>query len=282
MQPAKLVQGLAKAVERLGVPIYEQTTVLSIEKGKVATDRGVVRAEKIVRATEGFTAGISGSERLWLPLNSAIVVTEPLSGQPSGSEIGWDGYEVVGDAAHAYCYAQRTREGRIAMGGRGVPYRFGSKTDARGVTQQATIDQLHTILTTLLPQTKGLRLDHAWCGTLGVPRDWCTTVGFDTADRDRMGRRLCRPRRLHVEPLGTHAARPDARPRYRADATALGQPNGHEMGAGAAAMARRPFHVPALSNRRRARSAGAWRVRRGLPLWPIASPDTELDRARDI
>ncbi len=22
-------------------------------------------------------------------------------------------------------------------------------------------------------------MDHAWCGVLGVPRDWCTTVGLD-------------------------------------------------------------------------------------------------------
>lgn len=180
VQPAKLVQGLAGAVSRLGVPIYEQTTVLSIEKGRVTTNRGVVRAEKIVRATEGFTAGIAGHERLWLPLNSAIVVTEPLP-EALWAEIGWDGYEVLGDAAHAYCYAQRTREGRIAMGGRGVPYRFGSQTDTRGVTQQATIDKLHKILVTLFPQTRGVKLDHAWCCTLGVPRDWCTTVGLDPA-----------------------------------------------------------------------------------------------------
>lgn len=180
VQPAKLVQGLAAAVVRLGVPIYEQTTVLSIEKGKVTTDRGVVRAEKIVRATEGFTAGIPGNERLWLPLNSAIVVTEPLP-EELWDKIGWAGYEVLGDAAHAYCYAQRTREGRIAMGGRGVPYRFGSRTDIRGRTQQATIEKLHQILTTLLPQTKGLPLAHAWCGVLGVPRDWCATAGFDPA-----------------------------------------------------------------------------------------------------
>lgn len=178
VQPAKLVQGLAAAVVRLGVPIYEQTQVLALEKGKVTTDRGIVRAGKIVRATEGFTAGIAGYERLWLPLNSAIVVTEKLP-QKLWDEIGWSGYEVLGDAAHTYCYAQRTREGRIAMGGRGVPYRFGSRTDTRGKTQQATIDQLHEILTRLLPQTKGVRLDHAWCGTLGVPRDWCTTCGFD-------------------------------------------------------------------------------------------------------
>ncbi|RUX21453.1 FAD-dependent oxidoreductase [Mesorhizobium sp. M2A.F.Ca.ET.042.01.1.1] len=182
VQPAKLVRGLAAAVERLGVSIYEKTTVTVIAKGIVATDRGTVRAETIIRATEGFTAGIPGEERTWLALNSAQIVTEPLS-EELWRKIGWEGHELLGNAAHAYCYAQRTREGRITMGGRGVPYRYGSRTDINGQTQQAMIDQLHTILTTLLPQTAGCRIDHAWCGVLGVPRDWCTTVGLDPATR---------------------------------------------------------------------------------------------------
>lgn len=182
VQPAKLVRGLAEAVERLGVPIYEKTTVTSIAKGIATTDRGTVRAETIIRATEGFTAGIPGEERTWLALNSAQIVTEPLSPE-LWREIGWEGHELLGNGAHAYCYAQRTREGRITMGGRGVPYRYGSRTDVNGRTQQATIDQLHTILTTLLPQTAGCRIDHAWCGVLGVPRDWCTTVGLDPKTR---------------------------------------------------------------------------------------------------
>ncbi|MDF2810960.1 MAG: hypothetical protein K0S56_1991 [Microvirga sp.] len=178
VQPAKLVRGLAATVERMGVQIFEQTSVTSIGKGRVATNRGTVRAEAIIRATEGFTAGLPGEERTWLALNSAQIVTEPL---PAAlwAEIGWDGHELLGNTAHTYCYAQRTREGRITMGGRGVPYRYGSRTDIDGTTQQATIDQLHTILTTLLPKTAGLRIEHAWCGVLGVPRDWCTTVGFD-------------------------------------------------------------------------------------------------------
>ncbi|MDX8498716.1 FAD-binding oxidoreductase [Mesorhizobium sp. VK4C] len=182
VQPAKLVRGLAAAVVRLGVPIYEETTVTAIAKGSVTTDRGTVRAETIIRATEGFTAGIPGEERTWLALNSAQIVTEPLSPE-LWREIGWEGHELLGNAAHAYCYAQRTRERRITMGGRGVPYRYGSRTDVNGRTQQATIDQLHTILTTLLPQTAGCRIDHAWCGVLGVPRDWCTTVGLDAKTR---------------------------------------------------------------------------------------------------
>lgn len=182
VQPAKLVRGLAAAVERLGVNIYEQTAVAGIEKGRLTTNRGIVQAETIVRATEGFTAGLPGEERTWLALNSAQIVTEPVPAE-LWEKIGWQGHELLGNAAHAYCYAQRTREGRITMGGRGVPYRYGSRTDVNGQTQQATIDQLHTILTTLLPQTAGLRIDHAWCGVLGVPRDWCTTVGLDVHSR---------------------------------------------------------------------------------------------------
>jgi glycine/D-amino acid oxidase-like deaminating enzyme len=178
VQPAKLVRGLAAVVERLGVPIFEGTSVTAFEKGRVTTDRGTVRAPVIIRATEGFTAGLPGEERTWLPLNSAQIVTEPVP-DALWEQIGWEGHELLGDAAHAYCYAQRTREGRITMGGRGVPYRFGSQTDVNGQTQQATIEALHAILTRLLPQTKSLRIDHAWCGVLGVPRDWCTTAGFD-------------------------------------------------------------------------------------------------------
>lgn len=180
VQPAKLARGLAEAVELLGVTIFEGTAVTSYRKGVVETDRGTVRAPVILRATEGFTAGLPGHEREWLPLNSAQIVTEPLPDE-LWNEIGWQGHELLGEGAHAYCYAQRTREGRIAMGGRGVPYRFGSRTDVNGQTQEATIAQLHAILLRLFPKLKDVRIDHAWCGVLGVPRDWCTTAGFDAA-----------------------------------------------------------------------------------------------------
>ncbi|MFV0473168.1 MAG: NAD(P)/FAD-dependent oxidoreductase [Pikeienuella sp.] len=178
VQPAKLVRGLAEAVERRGVKIYEQTAVTAIDRGRVTTTHGAVKAHRIVRATEGFTHGVPGCAREWLPMNSAIVVTEPVPDK-LWEEIGWNGYEIFGDASHAYCYAQRTRENRIAMGGRGVPYRFGSKTDIRGQTQPDTIEKLKGILYRMLPQTRDLRLDHAWCGVLGVPRDWCATAGLD-------------------------------------------------------------------------------------------------------
>ncbi|HVQ89066.1 MAG TPA: FAD-dependent oxidoreductase [Actinomycetes bacterium] len=178
VHPAKLVRGLAEAVERLGVDIYEDTRVIEISPKRAVTPHGVVNADYIVRATEGFTAGIKGLRRQWLPMNSSMIVTEPLSDEV-WSSIGWNGCETLGDMAHAYCYAQRTADGRIAIGGRGVPYRYGSKTDNDGTTQPETVSALREILVRLFPATRDVAIDHAWSGVLGVPRDWCSTVGLD-------------------------------------------------------------------------------------------------------
>jgi glycine/D-amino acid oxidase-like deaminating enzyme len=180
VQPAKLVQGLAAAVERLGVRIYEQTTVTQVEPGRARTNRGTVRANTVLTCLEGFTASLQGHKRTWLPLNSAMVATAPLP-DDTWADIGWQSAELLGDVAHAYIYAQRTADGRIALGGRGVPYRFGSRTDDHGATQQKTIEQLIGLLHDFFPAAKSAPIDHAWCGVLGVPRDWSPTVRLDRA-----------------------------------------------------------------------------------------------------
>ena len=180
IQPAKLVRGLAEAVERAGARIVEGTEVLRYAPGVVITTHGRVRAPVILRATEGFTARLPGHGRDWLPLNSAQIVTEPLPAEV-WAQIGWQGHEILGDFANAYCYCQRTREGRIAVGGRGVPYRFGSGIDRSGVPDDETIHRLTAILHRHFPAASTARIDHAWCGVLGVPRDWCATLGFNPA-----------------------------------------------------------------------------------------------------
>lgn len=178
IQPAKLVQGLARVVSDMGVHIAEGTAVTDLSPGIVSTDHGQVRAPIILRATEGFTAGLPGARREWLPMNSAQIVTAPLS-QSTWDKIGWQGHEILGDFANAYCYCQRTREGRIAVGGRGVPYLMGSRTDHRGTPDDETIRRLIDILHRHFPATRDVAIDHAWCGVLGVPRDFCATVGLD-------------------------------------------------------------------------------------------------------
>ncbi|MFC8505215.1 NAD(P)/FAD-dependent oxidoreductase [Streptomyces sp. NPDC057411] len=178
LHPVKLVKGLAEVVEGLGVTIHESTPVTEIRPKHAVTPYGTVRAPYVLRCTEGFTASLAGQRRTWLPMNSSMIATEPLS-DAQWESIGWKGLETLGDMAHAYMYAQRTADGRIALGGRGVPYRFGSRTDNDGRTQPATIEALREILVRFFPQLAGVGIEHAWSGVLGVPRDWCATVTLD-------------------------------------------------------------------------------------------------------
>lgn len=178
IQPAKLAAGLAAAVERLGVEIYENTRAVEIAPRQVRTTHGTVRADYIVRATEGFTANLRGLHRLWLPMNSSLIATEPLP-QSVWDELHWSEGEVLGDFAHVYMYAQRTADDRIAIGGRGVPYKYGSRTDTDGQTPEVTVRTLSEILHRFFPATREAKIDHVWSGVLGVPRDWSATVGLD-------------------------------------------------------------------------------------------------------
>ncbi|SOE73071.1 Glycine/D-amino acid oxidase [Streptomyces sp. OV198] len=178
LHPVKLIKGLAAAAEALGVTIHEKTPVTEIRPKHAVTPYGTVRAPYVLRCTEGFTASLKGQKRTWLPMNSSMIATERLTAE-QWATIGWEGRETLGDMAHAYMYAQRTADDRIALGGRGVPYRFGSRTDNDGRTQQATIDALHEILVRFFPSLAGVRVAHAWSGVLGVPRDWCATVTLD-------------------------------------------------------------------------------------------------------
>ncbi|WP_431963585.1 NAD(P)/FAD-dependent oxidoreductase [Actinacidiphila sp. bgisy160] len=178
VHPVKLVQGLARAVEALGVVVHESTPVTEIRPKHALTPFGSVRAPYVLRCTEGFTASLKGQKRSWLPMNSSMIVTEPLP-KEVWDTIGWEGREALGDMAHAYMYAQRTADDRVAIGGRGVPYRFGSRTDDDGRTQAATIEALRELLVRFFPATGRVAVDHAWSGVLGVPRDWCATVELD-------------------------------------------------------------------------------------------------------
>src|SRR5690606_17278318 len=130
------------------------------------------RARHILRCTEGYTAQLAGHRRTWLAMNSSMIVTEPLT-RAAWERIGWRGHELFSDQTHTYLYGQRTADGRIAVGGRGVPYRFGSRVEPRGVTSASTVASLGETLARLFPAAAGTPLAHAWSGVLAVPRDWC-------------------------------------------------------------------------------------------------------------
>ncbi len=178
VHPARLVRGLARAVERLGVTVHEGTAVTRIDPGTVTTGRGRVRAEVVVRATEGYTAALPGLRRRLAPVYSLMLATEPLSADV-WERIGLRSRETFTDHRHLVVYGQRTADGRLAFGGRGAPYHFGSRVRSDYDREPATFEALRRVLVDLLPAVGDAAVTHTWGGPLGIARDWCPSVGLD-------------------------------------------------------------------------------------------------------
>ena len=180
IDPAWLVRGLAEAVERRGAKIYEQTGAAALEPGRVLTDRGTVRAEVVVRATEASTRDLRGRRRQLLPVYSLMIGTEPLP-QSTFDEIGLADRPTFADDRYMVIYGQRTADDRIAFGGRGVPYLYGSRISPSVERHHRSHERIHQTLVDLFPALAGARITHRWGGVLGVTRNWTPFVHFDRA-----------------------------------------------------------------------------------------------------
>jgi glycine/D-amino acid oxidase-like deaminating enzyme len=183
MHPGKLVRGLARAVERRGVTIYEQTAVRRVHPGvypTLETDRGNVRAKTIVLCGEAYLSQLPGFGREVMPVYSLITLTEPLS--PSDwAQIGWEHRECVASCRYTVDYLSKTADGRILFGGRGAPYRFGSRITPDMDRHAETHQMLQDNLRAWFPMLKDVRFTHTWGGPLGWSRDFMPTVSFDPA-----------------------------------------------------------------------------------------------------
>src|SRR6266508_1218114 len=219
IHPLRLARGLAETVERRGVGLFEGTAVTSIEPGVVRTATGVVRARHVVRATEGYSPALPGLRRAIAPVFSLMIATERLP-EERWAAIGLGRRETFSDHRNVIIYGQRTADGRLAFGGRGAPYHFGSRVRPEFDREPAVFANLQRVLVELFPALAGVGVTHAWGGPLGIPRD-----------RAGLGRRLRRRRRRHQQPGRAHPRGPDPRARQRAGAPAVGRPPLTRVGA---------------------------------------------------
>lgn len=180
INPAKLVRSLARTVTQSGATIYEHSPATSLSAGIVRTKHGSVRAPFVVRATEGYTASLAHHTRTLAPVYSLMLATEPLP-EDLWQHIGLSRRQTFSDYRHLIIYGQRTADDRIAFGGRGAPYHFGSKVRPEFDRDPQVFADLWHTLTDLFPVLAGHQVTHTWGGPLGIPRDWFASCGLDAA-----------------------------------------------------------------------------------------------------
>ncbi len=180
IQPALLTHGLADAVERRGVTIFEATPATEIGEGTIRTPLGTVTADVVVLATEGFTARLPGHRRRMAPLYSHMIATAPLDAE-TWERIGLAERPTFGDFRNLLIYGQRTADGRLAFGGRGAPYHFGSAIADSFDAHDGVHTEIVRVLLELFPHLEGTEITHRWGGALGAPRDWRPSVSIEPA-----------------------------------------------------------------------------------------------------
>jgi glycine/D-amino acid oxidase-like deaminating enzyme len=186
LHPGRVVRGLARAVERRGGSIYEQTEVTSFETGsraRLVTPGGELRARRaVVLAGEAYLTRLLRLHRALIPMYSLIGLTEPLT-HGQWAAIGWRDCESLSSQRLTVDYLTRTGDGRILFGSRGAPYRFGSRISDDQDRHAATHAHIHRSLVDWFPALNGIRMSHTWGGPVGMPRDWMPTVSFDPTSR---------------------------------------------------------------------------------------------------
>ncbi len=182
VHPAKLVRGLARALEQRGVHILEGTAVTAVSAGRVETEHGVVTCDRVVMALEGYGARLPQARRSILPLYSLMIATEPLP-DSFWDEIGIPHGRTFSDHRHLLIYGQRTADNRFAFGGRGARYHWGSAIHPEYDRDERVFRHLRKVLGELFPAIGDAAVTHSWGGPLGVPRDWHAAVRFDPATR---------------------------------------------------------------------------------------------------
>jgi len=179
LNPFKLVRALADHLEKLGVMIYEQSSVSEIRDKQVEVNGFNVNCTFSIRATEAFTP------RKWMgnrqiPIYSLMVATEPLSNEVV-KEIRNTQRATFQEACHLITYAQITSDNRLALGGRGVRYKLFSRLSERSEIDNRMHSALEKRARSWFPQITDAKFEYRWGGAVALTRRWQAYLNFDQA-----------------------------------------------------------------------------------------------------
>lgn len=160
LHPLRYALGLAGAVKEAGVRIFERSWVHQLTPGspaRVATDTGIVKADHVIIATNGYSAGLDRklSARV-MPINNFIIATEPL-GDRAEKVLSRD--IAVADSKFVINYFRLSEDKRLLFGG-GESYGYKFPRDIETVVRKS--------LAQVFPHLADFPITHAWGGTLAI------------------------------------------------------------------------------------------------------------------
>ena len=170
LHPLNLVLGEAHAATTLGVKIYENSCVESIDYGEpicVRTDCGSVTADNLVICANAYGEGLSKElEKKVLPCGSYIIATEPLPNEIA-NKINPENYALC-DMRVALDYFRLSADNRLLFGGR-CNY---SGKDPKNIaaSMRPKMDKLYPIL-------KDINIEYAWGGMSGIGANRLPQIG---------------------------------------------------------------------------------------------------------
>jgi glycine/D-amino acid oxidase-like deaminating enzyme len=173
VDPARLVWGLERACQSLGVKIFENSKVQSledVERGvRVHTPYGAVTAARVALATNVFPSLVRSARKYVAAVYDYALVTEPLSNEQMAS-IGWEHREGVADSGNQFHYYRLTKDNSILWGGYDTIYKFRGKGRRDLEFNAKTYATLAAHFLVTFPQLAGIKFTHAWGGAI----DTCT------------------------------------------------------------------------------------------------------------
>ncbi len=171
VHPGKLVRGLKRVAQELGVRIFENTPQLfnKPDSGKirVMTPGGAIEANRVFLATNAWAAGHNKIKTRVAAIRDRILMTEPLSTVQMDT-IGWNNRQGIYDTRTQLNYMRLTADNRILFGGR-LEYFFGNNTDPKQDKEAAPYIRLVQSFYRTFPQLKNdIKFSHAWSGPIGL------------------------------------------------------------------------------------------------------------------
>jgi len=178
LNPAKLVRGMKRVAQQSGAEIYERTPVTAFSRGPkliLETPGGQVAADKVVFATNAYSAAFTGLRSRQLPVHTHVVLTEPLR-EEHFAEIGWRNRQGIEDARNFVHYYRLTKDDRLLMGGERAQYYYGNDTARDSFEPAYRLLEQH--IGKIHPCLKDLKITYRWGGPVSANIDFAPILGY--------------------------------------------------------------------------------------------------------